>query len=391
MNSLAGRPALLAAGLLAILLAAPGSAAGRIEPLQERAPAHGEKCPASCTACTTAIAKALDFIACRQTKEGCIPAQNMGLIYVKTDRNVTHVWTTALGGLAFLASGTTQTTGPYRTQIALARRFLQKSVDEILKASPRLAGGGGGPIYSVALSLQFFTHIYEREKDADAKRTIEALITYLAACVGDKVSRSCWQKGIDDGTVCYVSGVTALLNSTILALARARAAGFEVPDRVWNMAQDYYAKYWETNGSVKYDQDNMFPEEPRWGRSITALLALKAMGVDGKDAFKPAYKFARENIGRTMSHHTPSMHMTLCAHAFRAFGADDWKTYVATYHEKLIARQKEDGSLEKIWDYDATLMMTPNDTLLGATYATVNFALILQVPLGHVQFYVKKP
>jgi len=43
-----------------------------------------------------------------------------------------------------------------------------------------------------------------------------------AAFFGDKVGVSVWKKGGDEGTVWYVSGVTALLNVTILALGRAR-------------------------------------------------------------------------------------------------------------------------------------------------------------------------
>jgi hypothetical protein len=314
----------------------------------------------------------------------------MGLHYVKTDRTVTHVMTTALAGLAFLANGSTPSAGTYRNNLALIVRYLRDSLPEILEASPRLAGGGGGPIYSAALCLQFFVHLHEKEKDDPSAKTARSLVAYLVDCVGEKVGVSVWKKGKDGGTVWFVSGVTALVNSSVLALARARAAGFDVPERIFTLAKDYYAAYWEANGSVKYDQHNMFPEEPRQGRSIAALMVLKALGADGDDRYKPAWTYARENLTRTMTHHTPSLHMSYGAHAFRCFGKEDWRKYVEAYFEKLIARQKENGSVEKIWDHDAKLFMTPNDTLWGAPYATAHLAIILQVATGHVQLVKAK-
>lgn len=371
------RPVLLAAALLL--------SGGAALPAQEK-PAHGLKCPGECAACAASVRKALDFLASRQVENGCIPAHDPGLQYVRTDGNVTHVFTTSLAGLAFLAEGSTATRGAYKDRIVLAARFLRDVVADLQASSPKRSGGGGGPVYSAALCLQFFVHLHETDKEAGYAKLIQSLIAFLVDAVGEGVGVSVWKKGRDEGTLWFVSGVTALLNSTILALSRARSAGFDVPDRVWKIARDYYLKYFEDNGSVKYDQHNMFPEEPRPGRTIAAILALKTMGADGEPAFKPAQKYVRENVGRPNSHHTPSLHYTLGAQAFRAFGDEDWKRFVDAHFAKLQARQKEDGSLEKICDYDKTLLMTPNDTMWGATYATANFALILQTPLGRVRF-----
>ncbi len=371
--------------VLVLLAAAPGSARQQEPPV-----VHGAACPDACATCSAAISRALDFLASRQVKDGCIPAHDPGLQYVRTDRNVTHVFTTALAGLAFMASGSTPSSGPYQRELRLARRFLQERVDEIQRASPRISGGGGGPIYASALCLQFFVHVHEKEKDPESRRTCESLVAFLVAAVGDKVGTSVWKNGRDEGTLWYISGVTALLNSTLLALGRAESIGLEVPGRVWKLGQEYYAKYFEAEGSVKYDQHNMFPEEPRYGRTIVSLLVLRTMKADGAAGYKAAYRYAREHADKAWSHHTPSLHLTLSAHAFHDFGPEDWAKFVGLYHAKLLARQKPDGSLEKIWDHDPKVMMTPNDTMWGATYATAHFALVLQVPRTHVRFRAKR-
>lgn len=352
-------------------------------------PSHGLKCPTECRACTDSVRRALDFLASRQVENGCIPAHIAPLEYVRTDRNVTHVFTTTLAGLSFLAEGSTASKGPYRNCIALAARFLRDVVADLQASTPRRVGGGGGPIYSAALCLQFFVHLHGTDKEAGHGKIVRLLVDFLVDAIGEGVGVSVWKKGKDEGTLWFVSGVTALLNSTILALSRAREAGFEVPDRVWKIARDYYAKYFEPDGSIKYDQHNMFPEEPRPGRTMAALMALKALGADGDPAFKAAHKYVRANVERPNSHHTPTLHYTLGAHAFRSLGDDEWKRFVDAHFQKLQGRQKEDGSLDKICDHDPKLLMTPNDTAWGGTYSTANFALILQVPTGRVRFMGK--
>ena len=164
-------------------------------------------------------------------------------------------------------------------------------------------------------------------------------------------------------------------------------AGFRVDDRVFKILKSYYPLITERNGSFKYDKHNHFAHEPREGRSIASILALMNLGVDVAKKHPVSLKYARANIEKTMTHHTPSVHMTLCAFTFHALGEKDWKAYVKTYFRKLIARQREDGSLDKVWDPPKKLVMQPNDLAWGATYATAHFALILQIAGKRVSFY----
>ncbi len=347
--------------------------------LQDAAPKHGEACPGKCKPCTETIKKALDYLAAQQKEDGSIPAEKPPLTYVKTDRHVTHVLTSAFAGLAFMAHG------GYKEAVTKIRGYLQTRLDEIVAVSPRRAGGGGGPIYSVAVGLIFFTHYYESTKDEASKKTCDALIRYLSECVGAQIGVSCWKKGKDEGTVWYVSGVTALSNLSLIALGRAKSAGFAVQPTIFELGKKYYRDILLKNGTFKYDQHDMFPHEPRQGRCINALLALTACGAPIEEEFAKTLEYARANIDKGMSHHTPSISLTLAAYTFNTLGKSDWAKFAGLHFGKWIERQNPDGSINEIWPYDKKLMMTPNDLLWGKNYATAHMALIMQIGNGRIR------
>jgi len=379
--------ALLAVALLAGSSSVAGTSIQQEEDSPRPQPVHGEECPADCATCGAAVERALDYLAAQQQEDGSFPAKRASLRYVRSDRHVVQVMTAALAGLAFRAEGSSATSGRYSGAIQGVERYLRLRVEEILAADPVLAGGGGGPIYSTALSLLFFTHLYERTRNSENAGSVKALVRYLSGRVGSEVGKSAWQRGKDTGAVWYVSGVTALLNLTVIALVRAAAAGFRVEDGFLDLARSYYRDIAERNGSFKYDIDGMFPTEPRQGRSVAALLALKGLGCLLQEEYASALAYARKNVDRTMAHHTPSLHMTLGAFAFHALGAEDWEKFAVAHMAKLVFRQQEDGRLETIWDEDRGLMMQPNDLEWGPNYATANFALIVQIPRGYVRLY----
>ncbi|MBI4565238.1 MAG: hypothetical protein HY716_11145 [Planctomycetes bacterium] len=350
---------------------------------------HDEKCPGECAPCQEAIRDALDYLAGQQLEDGGLPAKNWRLRYVKSDKDVIRVMTTAVAGLAFLAHGSGPCAGGYTTQIAGIRDYLKARAREILEAKPRRIGGGGGPGYASAMCLLFFTHLYEVDRDEDTRAITQDLAHFVSACIGTEIHETVWKKrgGKDPGTVWYVSGVTALLNVCVISLGRARAAGFQVDNRPLELAKSYYATILFKNGSIKYDKNNAFPTEPRQGRTVAAILALMSLGDHANERYKPVLEYVRKNMEKTMAHHVPSLHTLLGAYTFFYLGQEDWKPYVDKHFGKLIDRQREDGSLPKLWELNKKLMMTPNDLLWGPNYATALFALILQIPTQRVQFF----
>ncbi len=369
-------------------------------------PSHDQNCPAKCAKCTAAVKKALDFLAGKQTEEGEIPAEIMKmnkkpLAYVSTDKTVSQVMTTAITGLGFLANGSTPTSGDYRERIKLIQGYLEKKLNDIFKLKG--IGAGGGPAYSACLSLLFFTHIFEKEKDEQSRKLVPELVKYVSDRIGTKIGNSTWSGGGNNNVIWFVSGQTSLANLCVISLARAKAAGFEVKDEVFDLMKTYYpmivekagAKYKGANveGTMKYDKHNNFPNEPRRGRSISALLALECLGIHNDEQYKLTFDLARKNYDKTETHHVPSLQTTLCAFTYHHFGEDDWKKFIAANYEKLLGNQKEDGSLEKLWNAEQLKAqnpeqtMQPNDTAFGETYATANFALVLQVATGNVKFF----
>jgi hypothetical protein len=364
--------------------------------LQEKQ-SHDAKCPAKCDKCTNAVKKALQFLAGKQKEDGALPAEVMmmkgkPLSYVGTDKTVSEVMTTAVAGLAFLANGSTPSSGEYKENIRKIQGYLEKKLEAIF--NQKSIGAGGGPAYSACLSLLFYTHIHEKEKDEQSKKLIQATIKFICGAIGDEVGSSTWKGGKNGKVIWYVSGVTSLANLCVISLVRAKVSGFEVDEKVLELMKTYYPMIIEKSGSkyegsFKYDKHNSFPGEPRNGRSITAILALMCLGLEKDDQYKQSYEYARKNYDKTGTHHVPSLQSSLCAFTFHTLGEDDWKKFVEENFEKLLARQRDDGSLEKLWDKSG-LLMQPNDTVFGECYATANFALIFQVSLRNVRLYIGK-
>lgn len=352
---------------------------------------HGLACPGECEICRDAIRNALNYLSEQQRDDGSIPGPKFAARYVKSDDTFVTVFTTILSGLAFLAAGTGPCGQGYGPQIAKIQAYLEPKLEDILRIEKRRIGAGGGPVYTCAYALHFFLHQEERNPGDRNKEIIQSLIRYLTDCIGEEVSSSCWKKGKDLGTVWFVSGVTALVNTTIIALNRARAAGFQVEDKPFDMVKAYYptilVEKGRYNATFMYDKDNMFPEEPRQGRTIATLLGLKGMGALDEEKYKSVMEYARKNFDKTFTHHTPTLHMVLCSTFIHSLGDEDWKQYIGLNYDKLIARQQDNGSLIKIWKANKTLMMEPNDTAFGPNYATAGFALILQTPLQNLRLY----
>lgn len=366
---------------------------------------HSDKCPNECKTCKEAIKKALDYLSSKINDEGCITGKTL-IPYKLFDKYIGNVMTTSIAGMAFIANGSTTTAGDYKEHVTKIRDYLENALSEILKSNK--VGPGGGPPYCVALSLMFFANLYEKEKDEKSKKIIPELIEYITNSIGNEVSVSTWYgrtkpgekagNGKKDSTkIWFISGATALLNSCIISLGRAKSLGFEVKDKPFEVAKDYYATYVVKEGkyigSIKYDQHNHFPKEPRRGRTIASILALKTLGIDADEKFKIVFEYARKNHDKTGTHHTPSLHTMLGGFTFYTLGKDDWSKFVDANFSKLIAHQKEDGSLSNLWDYkelkfqQPEQVMKPNDTGIGTNYATAIFALILQIPTENVKLF----
>jgi hypothetical protein len=69
---------------------------------------------------------------------------------------------------------------------------------------------------------------------------------------GDKIGKSHWGKGTDDGSIWYVSGVTAMLNLYTAAMTRAKAVGIDVDGKIFELPRKYYSQVLEENGTFKY-------------------------------------------------------------------------------------------------------------------------------------------
>jgi hypothetical protein len=315
--------------------------------------------------------RALDYLASKQAESGEIQIQGNGVF---GNKDAANVMTTALAGLAFLASGEPA----YQKNIDRVTGWLTKVVQERLPNK-----GVNGDTWPAALATLYFSHLFERDRGEAARRPLEALVAFLTR----QQSRSGgWSLGYTRGFVTETqTDLTAAVNLCIVALGRAKEAGVEVDEAVFERSRGFFEKTYRPAGWFNYmlSRDN---GEPRWGRSVASVLALMHLGEADSEKYKATLEFARANMDKVMSHHVPHLHMLLCANVYRAMGEEDWKAFRGMHFEKILARQREDGSVASMFEMDKKIMMSYwTDHNFGSPYATALFALLVQVEKGKVR------
>jgi hypothetical protein len=345
---------------------------------------HGEGCPAKCKICTNAIEKALDFLARKLDKKGSLRVprgQNLNDML----GGAGDIMTTALAGLAFIANGSTTGSGKYKEQLARIKEYLLKiATKDIPKRRVN------GDTWPAALTALFLAHIYEKEKDEKSELALKSLVKFLTK---QQSKDGGWSLGNTQGFMTETqNNLTAAVNLCIISLAKVKSVGIDVEDKVFKRSAKFYEKMLMKDGWFNYkieDGKNPHPE-PRQGRSIAALLALKCLGEDQDKRYEKAYEYARKNIKQVASHHLPHLHMMLGGFSYFYMGKEDWLKFVDVYFKKIIARQKDNGSVKSLIDHNPRFMMTSwYDHNFGDVYATANLALILQIPMQNVNFQSK--
>jgi len=293
-----------------------------------------------------AIDQGLAYLASQQRDDGAFRSGNQG-------RNPAVV---ALGGMAWISSGSTPGRGPYGEEIS-------RSIDYLL-ANTRADGfifpagvGSHGPMYGHGFATLFLGEVYGMTPREDLRDSLAKSIDLI---VRTQNKEGGWrykpvpQEADLSVTICQ-----------IMALRAARNAGLHVPKETIDRCEDYVKKCQEADGGFRYmlgNRGSMFP------RSAAGVVALYSAGIYEGDEIEKGLQYLDRHLPHPKRSNRESHYFYGQYYAVQAMwhaGGDRWARWYPAIRDTLLKNQRDNGA----WQDS-----------VGPEYATAMSCIILQLP-----------
>lgn len=327
----------LAVGLL---LAMPSTVGGQQPDLTPQETAREFIAPAD-----SAINRGLDFLARSQREDGSFGSGYAGNVAV-----------VGLGGIAFIASGSTPGRGPYGEHLD---RVVDYLVDRTGPSGFITASGKSsqGPMYGHGFATLFLAEAYGMSPNDELRDKLEAAIGLIISAQNNEGGWRYQPRPVDADlsvTICQ-----------IMALRAARNAGIDVPVETVDRCIKYVRSCQNPDGGFGYtsrDRSSLFP------RSAAGVVALYSAGVyDGPEIEKGLLyldkSFINQGRGRRSGHFFYGHYYGV--QAMWQAGGERWQRWYPKIRDTLVASQSATGS----WSGS-----------VGSQYATAMACIILQTP-----------
>ncbi len=300
------------------------------------------------------IDRGLRFLSDRQSEDGSFgPGRGYG-------RDVGVV---AIGGMAFLASGSTPGRGPYGENV-------NRCVDYIL-ASTRQSGfitvansQSHGPMYGHGFATLFLAEAYGMSPRKDVREKLDKAVRLIVASQNKEGG---WRydpepKEADVSvTVCQ-----------IMALRAARNCGLYVPKDTVDRCIEYVKRCQNEDGGFRYQLVRKSPS--MFARSAAGVVALYNSGVyEGPEVAKAlSYLQQHPPRGFFVDPHYYYGHYYAVQAMYQA-GGDYWERWYPAIRDQLVRDQLPDGS----W----------SDQTFSNEYGAATALIVLQVPNNYLPIF----
>ena len=176
---------------------------------------------------------------------------------------------TAIAGMAFLASGSTPTEGPYSDNITAAMEYLLKN------ASPSgylaiESATGHGPMYDHGFATLFIAEVHGMTDNGEVREKLKKAIDLI---VRSQNSEGGWRYH-PDNTIEHADLSVTICQ--IMALRAARNSGIAVPKKTIDKCVEYVRKSQNADGGFRY---MLTPGGTEFPRSAAGVVALYSAGV----------------------------------------------------------------------------------------------------------------
>ncbi len=269
-----------------------------------------------------------------------------------------NVAITALGGLAWMAGGSTPSRGPYGREIEKTIDYLLAKTQQSGFISER-PGASHGPMYGHGFATMYLAECHGMSPRPELRNKLAAAVKLI---VNSQNSEGGWRYQPQPAdadisvTVCQ-----------IMALRAARNAGLFVPSETVDRCLDYIRRCQNPDGGFMYmavaGGDSLFPRSAAGIVGLQSAGVYKAPEIDKGIAyllgFTPQPGVARHEAYYFYGHY-------YAVQAMWHVGGDAWSHWYPAMRDELVGRQHEDG----FWP----------TTYINREYATAMSLIALQVP-----------
>jgi len=273
-----------------------------------------------------AIERGLVFLADQQLEDGSFGTSGFS-------RNVAVC---ALGGMAFLAQGSTPERGPYAEQISRSIDYLlsQTTEDGFIIAED----ASTRPMYGHGFALLFLCESYGMARQPELR---DRLADAAQLIVRTQNAQGGWRyqpKPADADlsvTVCQV-----------MALRAARNAGIAVPTETIDLSIEYVKQCQNTDGGFRYTLSGD-AQPSQFARSAAAVVAFYNAGIyDGPELERGLDYLARFTPGNKQPGRNPFYFygQYYAAQAMWHAGGQRWQNWYPAVRDEMLAKQRADGS-----------------------------------------------
>jgi len=269
----------------------------------------------------------------------------------------------ALAGMAFIASGSTPSRGPYGEHIERSIRYLIEHTQD--SGFINVPGSGShGPMYGHGFATLFLAETYGMTRNAEIREKLSRAVNLIC---NSQNAEGGWRyqpirKEADISvTICQV-----------MALRAAKNAGMHVPADVIDKCIDYVKKSQNSDGGFMYminGGQSAFP------RSAAGVVALYSAGIYEGPEVERGLAYVMDYMPHGTGFNRESHYFYGHYYAVQAMwikGGEHWRKWFPAVRDELIQRQRKDGS----W----------MDSICQE-YGTAMACIILQIPNNYLPIF----
>ena len=247
----------------------------------------------------------------------------------------------ALFGLALLASGTTETTGPKPEYVEALKRCTTTVL--AYQEPSGYFHDTGSRMYGHGFATLFLAELYgmspgRNEQVRDALRRAVELIERSQRKEGG------WDYEPLLGTGGHQEASdTSITVCQTMALRAARNLGILVDEKVVSLARKYIRSAQNEDGGFRYRSGGLYGmQSSEFPRSAAGVCILYSLGEYSSPEIKRGLRYLEDHYRE--SNNFPFYAQYYCSQAMFQVGGREWRAYYDWARERLLADQRKDGS-----------------------------------------------
>ncbi len=289
------------------------------------------------------------------------------------------VASTALAGLALLASGEVSGRGRRAEAVAGAVHYLLNAA--LTRPAPDLVfftngRDDQGKMHSHGLAMLFLAECYgTTDRDREIRDALRGAIrTTLRA----QTTHGGWGYYIREDPL-WREDEASVTITQIQALRACRNAGLAVPSGAIDAAVEYVRRSMTADGSCRYSLTMAEGWRTSFELTAAAVSTLHASGIYDSPEVRRGLEYLRREIRALKSPGKASHNFYFYGNLYAAqamfqAGGEDWRTWFSGMRDELVKAQKPSGGWE-------------DERNFGEAYATASALLILQVPARYLPIF----